>query len=109
MSTRAWGLTPVPRRLPGDELRPCPALWEYLIILADGTVTPCCVDINGEMNLGSIADIPDLGEFWRNSPALADLRRRHCLLGFGDLPLCADCDFVNVSLTHRKAATAERR
>ena len=102
------GLTPIPRRLPGDELRPCPALWEYLVILADGTVTPCCADINGEMKLGNIEDIADLGAFWRESPALTDLRRTHCLLGFGKLPLCRDCDFVNVSLTHRKAEAAAR-
>jgi len=100
------GVTPVPRRLPGDELRPCPALWEYLVILADGTLSPCCVDINGDMSPGHIKDIPDLRDFWRRSPKLSALRRQHCAFDFRNLPLCRDCDFINVGLLRRKEAAA---
>jgi len=32
----------------------CPGLRDQIAILADGTVTPCCLDSNGEIELGNI-------------------------------------------------------
>jgi len=64
------------KRTQDDELRPCPALWSYLVILSDLTVVPCCTDINGNLALGKITEgqIPD---FWLHNGRLNSLRRRH--------------------------------
>ena len=89
-----------------DELRPCPALWSYLVILADLRVVPCCTDINGELALGRITD-GSLIDLWHRNPRLNDLRRRHCALRFADLPLCRECEFISLNVLRRKAqATA---
>lgn len=90
---------------PDDELRPCPALWEYLVILADLRLVPCCVDINGDMSLGSIAHT-DISTAWQTSPTLNALRRAHLRYCYDDFPLCRGCEFTNVSLLKRKAAEA---
>lgn len=89
-----------------DELRPCPVLWEYLIILADLRIAPCCVDINGEMSLGSIAET-DIKTVWRRNARLNDLRAHHLRYEYHCHPLCDGCEFTNVSLIKRKAAEAE--
>ena len=85
-----------------DELRPCPALWSYLVILADLTVTPCCTDINRELALGSIAD-GDIADFWLRNDKLNNLRRQHYRLDFADLPLCRSCEFISLNVMRRKA------
>ncbi len=92
---------------PDDELRPCPALWSYLVILADLTVTPCCTDINGELALGTIAD-GDIADFWLRNDKLNNLRRLHGRLDFADLALCRSCEFISLDVMRRKAkATSE--
>ena len=90
---------------PEDELRPCPALWEYLIILADLRVVPCCVDINGDMTLADITQT-DMRTVWRTNDTLNRLRADHLRYDYTRLPLCAGCEFTNVSLIKRKAAEA---
>jgi MoaA/NifB/PqqE/SkfB family radical SAM enzyme len=90
---------------PGDELRPCPALWEQLVILADLRVIPCCVDINGDMSLGSIADT-DIETLWRTNQRLKDLRARHLRYDYRGYPLCKGCEFTNASVVRRKIAEA---
>jgi len=88
---------------PNDELRPCPALWEYMVILADGRVVPCCVDINGEMTVGD-AHTEDLTALWCRGEMLRRLRAQHLRYDYRELPLCRGCEFTNVSLLKRKAA-----
>lgn len=87
---------------PDDELRPCPALWSYLVILADLRVVPCCTDINGELALGKITD-GGLLDFWHHNDRLNDLRCRHCALRFAGLPLCRQCEFISLDVLRRKA------
>ena len=88
---------------PDDELRPCPALWSYLVILADLTVTPCCTDINGDRALGTITE-GDITDLWLHNEQLNHLRRCHYRLDFADLPLCRDCEFISLDVLRRKAA-----
>ncbi|OGD72419.1 MAG: hypothetical protein A2Y64_04935, partial [Candidatus Coatesbacteria bacterium RBG_13_66_14] len=38
-----------------QERRPCPDTWSKMVILADGTVTTCCLDLNGELGMGDAA------------------------------------------------------
>jgi len=85
-----------------DELRPCPALWTYLAILADLRVVPCCVDINGELTLGKITDGAIL-DFWHHNRRMSKLRRMHCALRFAQLPVCCDCEIISLDVLRRKA------
>ena len=90
---------------PDDELRPCPALWEYMVILADLRVVPCCVDINGDMALANIAET-DVVTLWHENARLRDLRAHHLRYSYKGYPLCSGCEFTNVSLMRRKADEA---
>ncbi len=85
-----------------DELRPCPALWSYLVILSDLTVTPCCTDINGDLALGKIT-AGDITDFWWHNDRLNELRHQHCRLDFAELPLCRSCEFISLDVMRRKA------
>lgn len=99
------GLSPFPLGVRG-ELRPCPALWSYLVVLSDLRVVPCCTDINGDLALGDVRELP-LSQWWRH-PRLQALRRAHLALDFTDLPLCASCEFISLDLLRAKAqATRE--
>ncbi len=89
------------------ELRPCPALWSYLVVLSNLQVVPCCTDINGDLALGDLRERPLL-ETWRRHPRLQALRRAHLSLEFSAYPLCAGCEFISLDLLREKArATSE--
>ncbi len=99
------GLSPFPLGV-RRELRPCPALWSYLVVLSNLRVVPCCTDINGDLALGDVREAP-LSQWWRH-PRLQALRRAHLNLDFTDLPLCAACEFISLDLLRAKAqATRE--
>ena len=95
------GLSPFDLTARG-ELRPCPALWSYLVVLSDLRVVPCCTDINGDLALGDVRE-HSLAAWWRH-PRLQALRRAHLALDFSALPLCAGCEFVSLDLLRQKAA-----
>ena len=69
----------------------CYGLRDQIGILADGTVVPCCLDNNGEINLGNIFE-SDLGEII-NSPKALNIYN-----GFSNRTaceeLCKRCSFV---------------
>lgn len=89
------------------ELRPCPALWSYLVVLSNLQVVPCCTDINGDMALGDVRERPLL-DIWRHHPRLQALRRAHLALDFSAYPLCAGCEFISLDVLRQKArATCE--
>jgi radical SAM protein with 4Fe4S-binding SPASM domain len=71
------------------ERRPCPDTWSKMVILADGTVTTCCLDLNGELGMGDAAETP-LRELW-HSPRWRALRRAHRRLDFAAYPICDTC------------------
>lgn len=75
----------------------CPYLFYSLSINADGVVSPCCVDWNRELALGSVADSA-LIDIWTGE-ALADLRRRHVLDGLKSVHSCQSCGQVH-ACTH---------
>ena len=56
------------------EMRLCSWPWDRLVVLADGTVTPCCHDFNGEFPLGSSAD--DASALWDTAARRAFMVRR---------------------------------
>lgn len=69
----------------------CYGLRDQIGILADGTVVPCCLDNNGEINLGNIFE-EDLGDII-NSPKAQNIYN-----GFSNRTaceeLCKRCSFV---------------
>jgi radical SAM protein with 4Fe4S-binding SPASM domain len=75
----------------------CPYPYYSLSINADGIVSPCCVDWNRELALGSVAT-ESLLDIW-NGEALRTLRRRHIRDGLGSNPSCASCGQVH-ACTH---------
>ena len=74
-----------------DEKIFCYGLRDQLGVLADGTVVPCCLDNNGEINLGNIFE-SDLEEII-NSP-----KSQNIYNGFSNRTaceeLCKRCSFV---------------
>lgn len=76
--------------------RPCYWLWSDPHIKWDGTVVPCCQDVNAEYPLGNISEEP-LGVLW-NSDKMLWLRERHISGKQGEIPLCRDCNMYQPGL-----------
>jgi radical SAM protein with 4Fe4S-binding SPASM domain len=67
----------------------CRCVYDRLRINADGFVAPCAYSIDGELELGNLADTP-FDEMW-NGERMQDLRRAHHTW---DYPaICATCRF----------------
>ncbi len=62
-----------------------------LSILEDGTVVPCCIDLDA-MKLGNIKE-KSLKEIW-NSDKLKKLRKLHLEGKFYQIPTCKECDWA---------------
>lgn len=75
----------------------CPYPYYSLSINADGIVSPCCVDWNRELGIGSVAT-ESLLDIW-NGEALRALRRQHIFEGLGANSSCASCGQVH-ACTH---------
>jgi MoaA/NifB/PqqE/SkfB family radical SAM enzyme len=72
--------------------KPCAAPFRHGCILSDGTVVPCCLDVNGEIPLGNVAQ-QDFPTIW------ADNDYRHLRLAmltgtFPPDPICTRCDNI---------------
>jgi len=78
-----------PIRTAGNKPRPCLLLWREPVILCDGTVLPCCVDMIGEKPLGNVNQRP-LMEIW-NGPEIVDMRRKHVEGRHKEIGLCRNC------------------
>lgn len=72
--------------------KPCYWLWSNPHIKNDGTVVPCCQDVNATLALGNVKDQP-LDEIW-NSPKMQELRALHTSGRGGEIPLCQNCNMV---------------
>jgi radical SAM protein with 4Fe4S-binding SPASM domain len=68
----------------------CQGLRTHIAILSDGTVTPCCLDGNGVMNLGNIFDTPlkDILECKRSVEFIKGFHNKYAVE-----PLCKHCSF----------------
>jgi hypothetical protein len=47
--------------------KPCAAPFQHGCILSDGTVVPCCMDVNGWMPLGNVTE-SSFGDIWISKP-----------------------------------------
>lgn len=69
---------------------PCPSLWRRLAIMADGTVTICCVDILGKLTLGNIKQ-QSLKSLW-NSSHMNAYRKIHRERKLNSIETCKRCN-----------------
>jgi radical SAM protein with 4Fe4S-binding SPASM domain len=75
----------------------CPYPYYSISINADGIVSPCCVDWNRYLEIGSVAT-ESLLDIW-NGQKLRALRSQHLTDGLGANPSCASCGQVH-ACTH---------
>jgi MoaA/NifB/PqqE/SkfB family radical SAM enzyme len=83
---------------PGEEYSPsyarkvaCFEPYRYAVVLSDTRIVPCCVDFDGKLAFGSIAEETDLRRLY-NSPAMRRLRAS--LRDPATMPkLCSSCTF----------------
>ena len=93
----------IKKDVPGDEKfvnpkgsMPCFWLWREPHIHWDGTVVPCCQDINASYPLGTIRD-DSLQNLW-NSKRMVDLRKKHIEGKSNEIPLCRGCNMYQPNL-----------
>lgn len=72
------------------ERKPCYWLWSNPHVKQDGTVVPCCQDVNATLAIGNVKDAT-LGEIW-NSPRMQEIRQMHVDGRAGELELCRGCN-----------------
>ena len=69
--------------------RQCILPWRKMVILWDGTVTPCCADFDAIQPLGNAWD-QSLWEIWNGAP-MREFRRRLVSEPGDSISLCASC------------------
>lgn len=74
----------------------CFWMWNEPMILADGTVVPCCQDVNGDLALGNVGR-NSLAELWKEG-RIKELRQIHASGRRDSIPLCKDCNMYQPSL-----------
>ncbi len=81
-------LQAIPRFEAQPRRAPCREPWRgSVVVLANGDVTVCCADYEGEAVFGNVQETP-LRELW-NGSVMREFRRRHVA---GDFPeLCQNC------------------
>lgn len=70
---------------------PCYALWNTAVILSDGRVGMCCVDMGRNVIFGDLKK-QSLKEVWQDSKTLLNMRERHLKYGRGSYDVCKNCD-----------------
>lgn len=78
---------------PGPEPRvsrpPCPGLWKTPVIRWDGQLMTCCADVDGEIEVGNLADA-DFADLWFG-PRMTRYRLWHVAGEFEKMPKCHSC------------------
>jgi radical SAM protein with 4Fe4S-binding SPASM domain len=69
--------------------KPCPALFTTSCFLTDGTVVPCCMDVDGKLPLGNITDSGFDG-IWHGEK-YDDLRVQHLSKSIAKGSICRGC------------------
>jgi len=73
----------------GTAYNPCAAPFQHGCILSDGTVVPCCMDVDGHMPLGSVCEAP-FHDIWVNN-AYRQLRLKMLTGGMPSGSICDGC------------------
>jgi len=74
--------------------KPCPDLFESCSILPDGTVVPCCQDVNGKMPLGNVKE-ESLEQIWYGK-RYNTLRIQHLEKNIPKDSICYGCDNTQI-------------
>lgn len=69
----------------------CKDLWQRITIFWNGDVTSCCADLNGESLIGNLRT-QNITEVWQ-AEALTKIKTLHREKRFGEIHLCANCDW----------------
>jgi MoaA/NifB/PqqE/SkfB family radical SAM enzyme len=75
--------------LAGNIRKPCSRLWRTFTILVDGSVSLCCLDYNGVVNLGNV-NTDSIAGIWA-STKYRETRALHTAARQEALTLCANC------------------
>ncbi|MBN1360475.1 MAG: SPASM domain-containing protein [Sedimentisphaerales bacterium] len=78
--------------------KPCEAPFRHGCILSDGTVVPCCMDVNGMMPLGNVIE-SSFREIWAGKP-YRQLRLAMLTAGFPEGSICAGCANIAREVKH---------
>lgn len=68
----------------------CYWLWNEPMVFSDGTVVPCCQDVNGELRLGSVQE-KGIADLW-NGDAIRTIRNKHSAGKRNEVPICSKCN-----------------
>jgi MoaA/NifB/PqqE/SkfB family radical SAM enzyme len=71
----------------------CPGLWITPVIRHDGLLMMCCVDLQGELDLGSLGESSFM-DLW-HSPKAESVRLSHIKGEFSKHSPCGDCGGIN--------------
>jgi len=71
----------------GAGYNPCAAPFQHGCILSDGTVVPCCMDVDGQMPLGNVTETP-FHDIWVNNR----YRQLRLKMLTGSVPAGSICD-----------------
>ncbi|MBW2306627.1 MAG: radical SAM protein [Deltaproteobacteria bacterium] len=66
----------------------CTWPWDCLVVIADGTIVPCCYDFNGEYRLGTVSN--ERFRSWWATPERKAFRRR-VRSAMRTIPICSRC------------------
>ena len=70
--------------------KPCSRLWRTFTVLADGRVSLCCLDYDGQQILGRMDGRSSIRDVW-SGPLYQEVRRAHRSACQNEIPLCANC------------------
>ncbi|MDE5602734.1 MAG: radical SAM protein [Helicobacter sp.] len=73
------------------EALPCYAIWNTIVILSDGRVGLCCVDMGRNVIIGDLRK-SSIQEIWRESKELRAIRKTHLEVGRGGVLVCKGCN-----------------
>ena len=83
---------------PEVKFRPCPLLWNQMVIGCDGKVGLCCEDINIEFSPGTL-DVDSMYEIYNKSKLLKCYRNNHLRGNVLELQHCSDCHIWSGDIT----------
>jgi radical SAM protein with 4Fe4S-binding SPASM domain len=70
--------------------KPCSRLWRTFTVLANGDVSLCCLDYDGQHILGHVDGRRSIRDIW-NGHAYQNVRRAHRRARQSEIALCANC------------------
>lgn len=71
----------------------CYRPWISTLILWDGSVVPCCFDMEGGYTLGNVTNI-SFNQIWNNQKYISF--RKQILRGINKIPLCKECSLRDI-------------